>query len=58
MTKKYRTRNTPPPTPANIIGAILAQGVIRLLERQKHLAELTEERVHGGLLPTQETTHD
>ncbi len=45
-----------PSNPVVSIGAILAQGVMRLLERQPHLAEVTEERVHGGVLPTQETT--
>ncbi|MCW2311475.1 hypothetical protein [Rhodoferax antarcticus] len=42
-----------------IIGAILAQGAIRLLDSQKgenQLAKLTEERVHGDHLPPQGDT--
>ena len=44
------------PSAAVIIGSILALGVIRLLERQEELDKLTEERVHTGVLTTQENT--
>jgi hypothetical protein len=39
-----------------IVGAILALGVIRLHEGQDLLDKLTEERVHTGVLTTQEKT--
>jgi hypothetical protein len=42
-----------------VIGAILAQGAIRLLDRQKREAQLanrTEESVHTGVLTTKDTT--
>ena len=38
-----------------MLGALLAQGVIRLHDRQKSLDERTEERVHTGRIDTQET---
>lgn len=41
-------------SPMATVGAILAMGVIRLLERQEQLAILTEESVHNGVLTTQE----
>ncbi len=41
-------------SPMATVGAILAMGVIRLLERQEQLAILTEESVHTGVLATQE----
>lgn len=43
-------------SPMAIVGAILAQGVIRLIEGQYLLAKLTEERVHTGVLTTKENT--
>lgn len=46
------------PRPLAIIGAILAQGVIRLLERQEQLASRTEERVHAVVLTTKDYTHE
>ncbi|WP_133176108.1 hypothetical protein [Limnohabitans sp. Rim28] len=58
---------TPPPTPRAepspmaVIGAILAQGAIRLLDRQKREAQLanrTEESVHAGVLTTKDNTHE
>ena len=58
---------TPPPTipaepsPMAIIGAILAQGAIRLLDRQKREAQLanrTEESVHQGVLTTKDNTDE
>jgi len=60
-------KRTPPPTPPAepspmaVIGAILAQGAIRLLDRQKREAQLanrTEESVHTGVLTTKDTTHE
>ena len=46
----------PEPTPMAIVGAILALGVIRLIEGQDLLDKLTEERVHTGVLTTKENT--
>ena len=60
-------KRTPPPTPPAkpspmaVIGAILAQGAIRLLDRQKREAQLanrTEESVHTGVLTTKDNTHE
>lgn len=39
-----------------VVGAILAQGVIRLCESQDQLDKLTKESVHTGVLTTQENT--
>jgi hypothetical protein len=44
-----------------VIGAILAQGAIRLLDRQKRETQLairTEESVHTGVLTTKDNTHE
>ncbi|MFN5256053.1 MAG: hypothetical protein ACK5BY_09420 [Limnohabitans sp.] len=44
-----------------VIGSILAQGAIRLLDRQKREAQLanrTEESVHTGVLTTKDNTHE
>ena len=49
------------PSPMAVIGAILAQGAIRLLDRQKREAQLanrTEESVHAGVLTTKDNTHE
>jgi hypothetical protein len=43
-------------SPMAIVGAILAQGVIRLCESQDSVDKLTEESVHTGVLTTQENT--
>jgi hypothetical protein len=60
-------KQTPQPTPLAerstmaVIGAILAQGAIRLLDRQKREAQLanrTEESVHTGVLTTKDNTHE
>jgi hypothetical protein len=58
MTATRPPTYTPPPkpTPMAIVGAILALGVIRLHEGQDLLDKLTEERVHTGVLTTQEKT--
>jgi len=53
-----RNRPTPPPPPppnsALIVGSILAMGVIRLIEEQKRLDKLTEQRVSTGVPTTEE----
>jgi hypothetical protein len=44
-----------------VIGSILAQGAIRLLDRQKRedrLAIRTKESVHTGVLTTKDNTHE
>jgi hypothetical protein len=49
------------PSPMAVVGAILAQGAIRLLDRQKREAQLanrTEESVHAGFLTTKDNTHE
>ncbi len=43
-------------SPMAIVGAILAQGVIRVIESQYQLAKFTEERVSTGVLTTMENT--
>jgi hypothetical protein len=43
-------------SPMAIVGAILAQGVIRLCESKDSVDKLTEESVHTGVLTTQENT--
>ena len=43
----------PSPSPMAIVGVILAQGVIRLIEKQNDLAQLTEERVSTDVLANQ-----
>ena len=55
MNKISRPVRTPPPPSITLtLGAVLAQGVIRLHDRQKRLDERTEERVHTGRTDTQE----
>ncbi len=44
-----------------VIGSILAQDAMRLLDRQKggaQLANRTEESVHTGVLTTKDNTHE
>lgn len=54
-----RTRTPPPePTSLQVVGALLALGVIRLLERDRHLDTRTEERVSTGVLTTKENARD
>lgn len=43
-------------SPMAIVGAILAQGVIRVIESQYQLAKFAEERVSTGVLATMENT--
>ena len=49
-------------SPMAIVGAILAQGVIRLNNKQNskqnQLDNLTEERVHEGVLTPKDNTHE
>jgi hypothetical protein len=60
--KRTPTPTTPAePSPMAVIGAILAQGAIRLLDRQKREAQLanrTEESVHAGVLTTKDNSHE
>ena len=42
----------------NIFARLLAEGVIRLLQRKKRLAERTEQSVSTGVSTTQEDLHD
>lgn len=42
----------------DIFARLLAEGVIRLLQRKKQLAERTEQSVSTGVLTTQEDPHD
>ncbi len=61
MNTKTPTKPIPPISPMAIVGAILAQGVIRLLKRQRQearLDKLTEESVSTGVSTHQENTHD
>jgi len=66
MTSLKRTPTptpTPPvePSPMAVIGAILAQGAIRMLDRQKREAQLAkraEESVHTGVTTTKDNTHE
>lgn len=53
---KLNTTTNSSASPMAIVGAILAQGVIRLIERQEAVDKLTEESVHTGVLTTQENT--
>ena len=60
--KHTQQQNIPvDPSPMAVIGAILAQGAIRLLDRQKRedrLAIRTDESVHTGVLTTKDNTHE
>lgn len=42
----------------DVVSAQLAQAVVRLMNRQKGLAERTEQSVSTGVLTTQEDLHD
>ena len=61
-TPRPRTLTAPAKTtPVAVIGSILAQGVIRLLDRQNRafqLATRTEESVHVPVLNTKEDTNE
>jgi hypothetical protein len=46
------------PSPAAIVGGILAFGVIRLLQRQARLDNRPEESVSTGVLTTQEKARE
>ena len=63
MTKPRPRRPTAPAKtkPVAVIGAILAQGVIRLLDHQNRALQLairTEESVHVPVLNTEEDTNE
>jgi hypothetical protein len=63
MTKpRPRPRTAPAKTtPVAVIGAILAQGVLRLLDRQNRVLQLAigpEESVHVPVLITKEDTNE
>ena len=63
MTKpRPRPRTAPAKTtPVAVIGSILAQGVIRLLDRQNRALQLAirpEESVHVPVLNTKEDTNE
>ncbi len=61
---KHRPRTPTVPvktTPVAVIGSILAQGVIRILDRQNRAFQLAiraEESVHVPVLTAQEDTHE
>ena len=44
-----------PISPLRAIAIILAQGVLRLMQRQKDLDNATEQSVHGDVLTPKET---
>ncbi len=50
--------NSPPVPPLRAIAIILARGALRLQQRQKALDNLTEERVHEGVLTPKESIRD
>lgn len=66
MTKPSQLPKHQPPSPALIVGSILAMGVIRILERQhehdrereKDLDNHTEQRVSTDVPTTQEKDRD
>lgn len=45
-------------SPTKVVGSILAMGVIRLIEGQKRLDSLTEQRVSTGVPNTKENPRD
>lgn len=60
MITKNPTKPNPHVAPLAIVGAILAQGAIRLIKRQRQedrLDNLTEESVSTGVLTNQESTY-
>lgn len=58
MNANARGRRPPPPNPLPIVGAILAMGVIRLLERENRLDILTEQRVSTGVSTPMDDTRE
>lgn len=64
MTKPSQLPKHQPPSPALIVGSILAMGVIRILERQHERAReidldnLSEQRVSTDVPTTQEKDRD
>jgi len=59
-----RPRRSPSPSrpdtgrATQVVGSILAMGVIRLIEEQKRLDSLTEQRVSTGVPTTKENHRD
>lgn len=58
MTDRLPPPDRPINSPTLIVGAILAVGVIRLLEREERLDNLSEQRVSTGVLTTEENTRE
>lgn len=58
MNANRRGHRPSPPNPLSIVGAILAQGVIRRHDLQDRLAMLTEERVSTGVSTPKEIARD
>ena len=58
MATKRTPTTSPDPTPLQVVGALLALGVIRLLERERRLDSRSEERVSTGVLTTKENARD
>lgn len=58
MTDQRQHPRRPSISPTKVVGSILAMGVIRLIERQKRLDSLTEQRVSTGVPTTKENPRD
>jgi hypothetical protein len=58
MTDQRHPPRRTPISPTKVVGSILAMGVIRLIERQKGLDSLTEQRVSTGVPTTKENSRD
>lgn len=58
MTDRLPPPDSPINSPTLIIGTILAMGVIRLLEREERLDNLSEQRVSTGVVTTEENTRE
>jgi len=50
MPAKHNPCHNPPASPVRAIAMILAQGVLRLQQREKTLDNRTEQRVHDPVL--------
>ena len=48
-----RSPQCPPVSAMTVVGVILAQGTIRLIDRRNYLARLTKERVSTDVLTSQ-----
>lgn len=58
MTDKRQISRRITSSPTKVVGSILAMGVIRLIEGQKRLDSLTEQRVSTGVPTTKENPRD